>query len=77
MFYLQVKWSSNDNGMVPRTIGNTDGYSVRGINASYSDTGLVGVLLAVPAKGAGKIVEGAVKALKSGNITDGDVNRGK
>ncbi|KAF7279735.1 hypothetical protein GWI33_006768 [Rhynchophorus ferrugineus] len=73
----QVKWSSNDNGVVPRAIGNTDGYSVRGINASYSDTGLVGVLLAAPAKSAGKIVEGAVKALKSGNISDADVNRAK
>ncbi|XP_030746532.1 cytochrome b-c1 complex subunit 2, mitochondrial [Sitophilus oryzae] len=73
----QLKWSTNDNGVIPRALGGTDGYSVRGINASYKDTGLVGILLAVPAKSAKKIVPGAVNAFKSASVTDADVNRGK
>lgn len=73
----QLKWSTNDNGVVPKALGGAEDYAVRGINANYADTGLVGVLLAVPAKSAGTLVRGAVKALKSGNITDADVKRGK
>ncbi|XP_050294271.1 cytochrome b-c1 complex subunit 2, mitochondrial [Anthonomus grandis grandis] len=75
----KIKWSALDNGLLNRSIaGSTiEGFASQGINANYSDTGLVGVLLAAPARSAGKLVEGAVKVLKGGNVTDADVSRGK
>ncbi|KAG5896064.1 hypothetical protein JTB14_011059 [Gonioctena quinquepunctata] len=39
--------------------------------------GLFGILVGAPAKSAGKVVETAVKLLKSGSVSDEDVNRGK
>ncbi|CAG9761659.1 unnamed protein product [Ceutorhynchus assimilis] len=73
----QIKWSTVDNGILSKAICSSEGYASSAISATYSDTGLVGVLIAAPAKAAGKILEGAVKALKSGNVTDADVARGK
>ncbi|XP_066148530.1 cytochrome b-c1 complex subunit 2, mitochondrial [Euwallacea fornicatus] len=75
----QVKWSSNDNGILSKAIIGTSSepFASSAINANYSDTGLVGVLLAVPAQSAGKLVESAVKVLRSGNVSDADVTRGK
>lgn len=73
----RIKWSSNDNGILSKAVGAQDGYTASAINVSYSDTGLFGVLLAAPAKGAGKIVESAIKVLKQGSVSDEDVARGK
>lgn len=56
---------------------SNEAFASSAINANYADTGLVGVLLAAPARSAGKLVEGAVKVLKSGNVSDADVTRGK
>lgn len=76
---LQIKWSTNDNGILSKSIAGaaSEPFASSAINANYSDTGLVGVLLAAPARSAGKLVEGAVNVLKSGSVSDADVARGR
>nr|AEE63101.1 unknown [Dendroctonus ponderosae] len=75
----QIKWSTNDNGILSKAIAGacSEPFASSAIIANYSDTGLVGVLLAAPARSAGKLVEGAVKVLKCGSVSDADVARGK
>ncbi|XP_055376835.1 cytochrome b-c1 complex subunit 2, mitochondrial [Condylostylus longicornis] len=53
------------------------GASVSAINALYNDSGLFGILISCDGKVAHKVVEEAVKVLKSGQISSGDVKRGK
>ncbi|CAH1992282.1 unnamed protein product [Acanthoscelides obtectus] len=73
-----VKWSNHDNGVLSKSIGaGQEGYASTAINVNYSDTGLVGVLVAAPAKSAKSVVQAAYSVLKNGNISDADVNRGK
>ncbi|XP_023025771.2 ubiquinol-cytochrome c reductase core protein 2 [Leptinotarsa decemlineata] len=71
----QVKWGNN-NGIFSRVVGIGE-HTSSAINVSYSDTGLFGILIGTPAKSAGKLVESAVKLLRSGSVSDEDVNRGK
>ncbi|KAJ8931136.1 hypothetical protein NQ314_015990 [Rhamnusium bicolor] len=74
----QIKWSTTDNGLFSKSIGcSPEEYASTAINVSYSDTGLFGILLAAPSKSAGRFVESAVKLLKSSNISEEDVTRGK
>ncbi|XP_060519616.1 cytochrome b-c1 complex subunit 2, mitochondrial [Cylas formicarius] len=73
----QIKWGVRDNGLLSRSVDACGDFASSAINANYSDTGLVGVLLVAPAASAGKVVEGAVKVLKNPKLTDADVNRGK
>nr|CAI5845163.1 unnamed protein product [Callosobruchus analis] len=74
----QTKWSLHDNGVLAKSIGNQpEGFASTAINVNYSDTGLVGVLVAAPAKCAKNIVQAAYSVMKSGSISDADVNRGK
>lgn len=75
----QIKWSTNDNGLLNRAIANAAAgqYTATAFNANYSDSGVFGVLLAAPSKNAGSLVESTVKFFESANITDEDVNRGK
>lgn len=47
------------------------------LNAEYSDNGLVGALVSCPAEAADGIVRAAVSALKSINVSDADIQRGK
>lgn len=47
------------------------------LNATYSDNGLFGFVVSGPAKEAGAAVEAGIKALKSANLSEEDVNRGK
>ncbi|CAG0913605.1 unnamed protein product [Notodromas monacha] len=56
--------------------GVTDAYAVTGLNASYSDSGLIGLVLSTGAGDAGKALKAALSALK-GSISDADVKRGK
>ncbi|CAH1099140.1 unnamed protein product [Psylliodes chrysocephalus] len=73
----QIKYCTADNGIFSKAIGSPADVSSAAINVSYSDTGLFGILLAAPTKSVGKVVETAVKVLKSGCVSDEDVNRGK
>lgn len=73
-----VKWSSNDHGVLSHTLGGgiADPFALASFNYSYSDTGLFGVLAAAPASTAGKLVETAVKVLRSGQVPDENIARG-
>ncbi|VEN45844.1 unnamed protein product [Callosobruchus maculatus] len=73
-----IKWSTHDNSILAKSIGTQpEGFASTAINVNYSDTGLVGVLVAAPAKCAKNIVQAAYNVMKCGSITDADVNRGK
>jgi ubiquinol-cytochrome c reductase core subunit 2 len=50
---------------------------IKALNISYTDSGLFGFVLSAKGKDAGKTVESAVKALKSGKISSEDIARGK
>ncbi|ALC43567.1 maker704 [Drosophila busckii] len=49
----------------------------RALNASYSDSGLFGFVVAADGKEIGKAVDFLARALKSGAVSDKDVARGK
>ncbi|XP_062137274.1 cytochrome b-c1 complex subunit 2, mitochondrial [Drosophila sulfurigaster albostrigata] len=51
--------------------------SVKGLNASYTDAGLFGFVASADSKDIGKAVDFLVRALKSGSISEKDVQRGK
>ncbi|KAH8302640.1 hypothetical protein KR044_009158 [Drosophila immigrans] len=51
--------------------------SVKGLNASYSDAGIFGFVASADSKDIGKAVDFLVRALKSGSISEKDVQRGK
>lgn len=73
-----VKWSSNDHGVLNNSLGGcvADPFGIAAFNYSYSDAGLFGVLVAAPPSTAGKLVESAVKVLKSGQVPDENIVRG-
>ncbi|XP_031617093.1 cytochrome b-c1 complex subunit 2, mitochondrial [Contarinia nasturtii] len=52
-------------------------YQFNTLNVSYSDNGLFGFVLQANASEVGKAVDAAVKALKSGSVSQGDVDRAK
>ncbi|CAH0546911.1 unnamed protein product [Brassicogethes aeneus] len=72
----QVKWSARDNGLLSKVVGNAE-FASSAINANYSDTGLFGVLVAVPAKNASSVVQSTYKFMKCINVSEEDVSRGK
>ncbi|XP_019870660.1 cytochrome b-c1 complex subunit 2, mitochondrial [Aethina tumida] len=72
----QIKWSSRDNGLLSRAVTDVD-FAGCAINTNYSDTGLFGVLVAVPAKSAGKVVKCAYNLLNNLCASEGDITRGK
>lgn len=63
-----------NNGLFTKNLGSFTGTA---LCSSYSDNGLFGFVLVGEAKEVGNAVEGAVKGLKSLNVTDADVARGK
>lgn len=72
-----VKFTPNDQGVFTKSVGVcAQDYAAQALNVSYSDTGLFGLLIAVPTESAGRLVECAVKTLRNGNVTDEDVVRG-
>ncbi|CAG9824416.1 unnamed protein product [Phaedon cochleariae] len=74
----QIKWATSDNGAFSRAVGGACAdYASTAVNVSYSDVGLFGVLIAAPAATAGRLVEAAARLLRSGSVSDEDVNRGK
>jgi len=70
-----VKYGQS-SGLLARAAG-TGNYGITAMNVAYSDSGLFGVLAAADAANAGKIVEAAVKVLRSPDIKENDVKRGK
>nr|XP_022901987.1 cytochrome b-c1 complex subunit 2, mitochondrial [Onthophagus taurus] len=73
-----TKYGMESASLLRKAIGDIrDPHSVSAINYTYSDSGLFGVLAAMPAKIAGQITTSVVKTLKSLKVSDADVNRGK
>lgn len=54
-----------------------DRFAFAALNASYFDAGIFGFVLSGDAQKVGNAAAGAVKALKSGSVSDKDINRGK
>lgn len=68
------------NGPIGKAVeGAVNGstFKLAAINASYTDSGLFGFVISTDARNAGKAVDAAVKALKSGTISADDIKRGK
>lgn len=73
-----VKWAYTDTGVLAKATANTpEPYTITAFNAGYSDAGLFGVLIAADACSAGGAVDGAIKVLKDGSVSDEAVKRGK
>lgn len=64
-----------NNGVLTKQIGNSVACSA--ICPTYSDNGLFGFVVVGDANEVGKAVEAGVKGLRSLNVTDADVARGK
>jgi ubiquinol-cytochrome c reductase core subunit 2 len=71
-----VQWGNGAGALQKAVAKATETYSVTGLNASYSDSGLVGFLLTTSAADAGKATKAAQAVLK-GSLSDADVARGK
>ncbi|KAJ9575907.1 hypothetical protein L9F63_007219 [Diploptera punctata] len=74
-----VKWGSGASPLV-KAVGGAVGnepFAVSGLNASYSDSGIFGIVASSPASIAGKEVTLRVKLMRSGNLSSADVARGK
>lgn len=63
-----------NNGAITKQLGNV---AASALCPTYSDNGLFGFVVAGDAKEVGNAVETGVKALRSLNVTDADVARGK
>ncbi|KAI4471119.1 metalloprotease [Holotrichia oblita] len=73
-----TKRGLGSSNLLRKAIGElNEPHSIAAINVCYSDSGLFGVLLTGSANIAGNLVAAALKTLKSPNISDADVNRGK
>lgn len=68
---------SLDHGLLRSSIKVTEDFAVSGLNANYSDSGLVGAMFVAPSNVAGQITESVVEILKNGKVTDDWVNKGK
>jgi len=64
------------NGALTKQISG-DGVEAKALNAVYSDNGLFGFVVSGEARAVGKAVDAGVRALKSGSLSDDDVQRGK
>lgn len=73
-----IKWSSNDHGVLQNSLGGSvaEPFALASFNYSYADAGLFGVLAAGLPSSTGKLVEAAVKILKSGKVPDENIARG-
>lgn len=75
----QVKWGTS-NAPLQRAVvaaaGNNP-FAITSFNASYSDSGLFGIILQAPANVAGALTKAAAKWMSAPNITDADITRGK
>lgn len=64
-----------NNGALTKQLGS--GVEASALNSTYTDNGLFGFIVAGGAKEVGQAVEAGVKGLKSLNVSDADVARGK
>lgn len=73
-----VKWTNNDHGVLQNSLGGcvSDPFALASFNYSYADTGLFGVLAVGQPSSAGRLVETAVKVLRSGQVPDENIVRG-
>lgn len=74
-----VKWGSSASPLT-RAVGSAAGndpFAVTAFNANYTDSGLFGFVASSPASIAGKVVDAAVKQLRSGIVSPADIARGK
>ncbi|XP_015595314.1 cytochrome b-c1 complex subunit 2, mitochondrial [Cephus cinctus] len=75
----QVKWGSSSAPLIKSvaSAAGSDPFAITAFNASYSDSGLFGFVLSAPRNVAGSLTTAAYKWLKSPNVTDADITRGK
>jgi len=72
-----VKWGKSPSPLSKAVSAVTEDVSVVSLNLNYTDTGLFGFFLSGSGLAAGKAVEAAFKVIKSGNVSEADVKRGK
>ncbi|XP_033214004.1 cytochrome b-c1 complex subunit 2, mitochondrial [Belonocnema kinseyi] len=74
-----VKWGSSPSPLTKAvaSAAGSDPFAVTAFNASYTDSGLFGFVLQAPPNIAGTATKAAYKWLKSANLTDADICRGK
>lgn len=70
----------NVNGAMGQAVHAAVGegnFAFAALNASYLDAGLFGFVVSADAQKVGKAISAATKVLKSGSVSENDVNRGK
>lgn len=75
-----VKWGTESSSLLNKAVAKSVGdypFGVSAFNSPYSDSGMFGIFVIAPAKAAGNVVRSAVQVLKSGSVTEKDVQRGK
>ncbi|XP_057323907.1 cytochrome b-c1 complex subunit 2, mitochondrial [Microplitis mediator] len=74
-----IKWGTTTAPLQRSVISaaGNDPFAISAFNASYSDSGLFGIIIQAPANVAGPITKAAYKWMSSPNITDADIARGK
>ncbi|XP_066595811.1 cytochrome b-c1 complex subunit 2, mitochondrial [Prorops nasuta] len=75
----RIKWGSSI-APLSKTLasaGKTELFGVTSLNTTYSDSGLTGVIFSAEGSRAGELTQAAYKWLRSPNLSDADVARGK
>lgn len=75
----RVKWGASASPLYKSVLSaaGTDLFAISTLNASYSDSGLFGIVLCSTPNVAGSLTKTACKVLKSLKLSDSDVARGK
>ena len=74
---ISVKRGLESGSLLRKVAGDSEEpHAVSALNASYSDSGLFGVVVAGPSKLAGKLTTTVVKTLRTLNVSDEEINRG-
>ncbi|CAL7941463.1 unnamed protein product [Xylocopa violacea] len=75
----RVKWGSSSSPLYKElsSVAGTEPFGAQTFNASYTDSGLFGVVLCSPPNISGSVTKAAKKWLKSLKLSDNDIARGK
>ena len=75
----RVKWGNSSSPLYKQVanVAGTDPFALSTFNASYSDSGLFGVVLCSTPNIAGSLIKASTKWLKSIKLSDSDIARGK
>ena len=72
-----VKWANESGSVLAKNVGQHPKMAISAFNIGYSDNGLFGILATCTPDKAPQIVDGVLKTLKTGKLSDKEIMRGR